>query len=166
MVKIVEKEIDYKIREMNKEEYPLLRGFLYEAVFVPEGEEAPSREILDLPELQVYFAGFGSNSHDNALVAEEDGKIIGAVWSRIMNDYGHIDDSTPSLSISLYEEYRNRGIGKMMLKEMLVHLKKVGYMKTSLSVQKINYAANIYLDMGFKIVGENEEDYIMVYELQ
>jgi len=48
----------------------------------------------------------------------------------------------------------------------LAHLKKAGYMRTSLSVQKINYAANIYLDMGFKIVGENEEDYIMVYELQ
>lgn len=109
---------------------------------------------------------FGDSRHDKALVSEEDGKIMGAVWTRIMHDYGYVDDSTPSLSISLYQEYRNRGIGKMMLKEMLAHLKKAGYMRTSLSVQKINYAANIYLDMGFQIVGENEEDYIMIYELQ
>lgn len=28
-----------------------------------------------------------------------------------MNDYGHIDDQTTSLAISLYPEYRNQGIG-------------------------------------------------------
>jgi len=39
-------------------------------------------------------------------VAEVDGKIVGAVWVRIMNDYGHIDNETPSLAISLYKEYR------------------------------------------------------------
>ena len=158
--------MNYTIREMKESEYPLLREFLYEAIYVPEGEKAPSREVLNLPELQIYFVDFGDSRHDKALVSEEDGKIMGAVWTRIMHDYGYVDDSTPSLSISLYQEYRNRDIGKMMLKEMLAHLKKAGYMRTSLSVQKINYAANIYLDMGFKIVGENEEDYIMVYELQ
>ncbi len=158
--------MNYTIREMKKSEYPLLREFLYEAIYVPEGEKAPSKEVLNLPELQIYFVDFGDSRHDKALVSEEDGKIMGAVWARIMHDYGHVDDSTPSLSISLYKEYRNRGIGRMMLNEMLDCLKMSGYEKVSLSVQKINYAANLYLDMGFKIVGENEEDYIMIYELQ
>ena len=31
--------------------------------------------------------------------------IVGAVWSRIMKDYGHIGDDTPSLAISLYQEF-------------------------------------------------------------
>ena len=55
----------------------------------------------------------------NCLVAETDGKVIGAVWVRIMNDYGHVDDETPSLSISLYKEYRSRGIGSRLMQEIM-----------------------------------------------
>lgn len=33
-----------------------------------------------------------------------------------MNDYKHIDDETPSLTISLYKEYRRQGIGTDMRK--------------------------------------------------
>ena len=29
---------------------------------------------------------------DNCIVADDNGHIIGAVWIRIMNDYGHVDD--------------------------------------------------------------------------
>ena len=61
-------------------------------------------------------------------------KIMGAVWVRIMNDYGHIDDKTPSLAISLYEEYRNLGLGTALMKEMRRFLKNKGYKQVSLSV--------------------------------
>lgn len=96
-------------------------------------------------------------------MAEVGGKIVGAVWVRIMNDYGHIDDETPSLAISLYKEYRGFGIGTAMMKEILTLLKAHGYSRVSLSVQKANYAAKMYLKIGFEIVKENEEEYIMVY---
>ncbi len=98
-------------------------------------------------------------------MAEVEGKIVGAVWARIMNDYGHIDDKTPSLAISLYKEYRGLGIGTAMMKEILSLLKSHGYSQVSLSVQKANYAAKMYLKIGFKIIRENEEEYIMVYYL-
>ena len=38
--------------------------------------------------------------------------------------------------------------------------------QTSLSVQKENYAVNMYQKIGFKVVSETEEEYIMVCELQ
>ena len=157
--------MDITIREMQKQEYPLLDNFLYEAIFIPEGIEPPPKTIIASPELQVYVAHFGESEDDWGLVAEVDGKIIGAVWSRIMNDYGHIDDKTPSLAISLYKEYRGFGIGTAMMKEILTLLKSHGYSRVSLSVQKANYAAKMYLKIGFEIVRENEEEYIMVYYL-
>lgn len=55
-------------------------------------------------ELQIYVKHFGESKNDWELVAEVGGKIVGAVWVRIMNDYGHIDDETPSLATSLYME--------------------------------------------------------------
>jgi hypothetical protein len=34
------------IREIRKDEYKLLDNFLYEAIFIPKGEEKPPREII------------------------------------------------------------------------------------------------------------------------
>ncbi len=157
--------MDVTIREIQKQEYPLLDNFLYEAVFIPEGVEPPPKAIIASPELQVYVEHFGELKDDWGLVAEVDGKIVGAVWVRIMNDYGHIDDETPSLAISLYKEYRGFGIGTAMMKEILVLLKSHGYSRVSLSVQKANYAAKMYVKVGFEIVREKEEEYIMICNL-
>ena len=157
--------MEYAIREMTVPEYPLLSDFLYEAIFIPDDIKPPSRNIICSPELQVYIDRFGSLKDDFALVAEIEGKIIGAVWIRIMYDYGHIDDETPSLVISLYKEYRGRGIGTEMMKEMLSLLKTHNYKRVSLSVQKANYAAEMYRKIGFDIVRENEEKWIMICNL-
>ncbi len=154
--------MNYTIREIQEHEYPLLSNFLYEAIFIPEGIEPPPKTITASPELQVYIERFGELKDDRGLVAEVDGKIVGAVWIRIMNDYGHIDDETPSLAISLYKEYRGCGIGTALMKEILALLKEHGYKRGSLSVQKANYAVKLYQKVGFEIVRDNEEEYIMV----
>ncbi|ATA92785.1 GNAT family N-acetyltransferase [Capnocytophaga canimorsus] len=153
------------IRPMNPSEYSLLQDFLYEAIFLPEGVAPPPRDIVFHPELRIYFAHFGSQKGDVAVVATASERIIGAAWARIINDYGHIDDQTPSLSISLYSEYRNQGIGTKLFQKLLDQLAEEGYKKASLSVQKANYAAKMYLKMGFYVVKENDEDYVMVIDL-
>ena len=158
--------MNYTIRELKLTEYLLLDEFLYEAIFIPEGVEAPPKSIIYRPELQVYVVNFGERKEDLALAAEVDGKIIGAVWARIMDDYGHIDNETPSLAISLYKEYRGLGIGTAMMKKMLAQLKEREYKRVSLSVQKSNYAFKMYQKLGFKIVSENSEEYIMVRNLE
>ncbi len=157
--------MSYKIRQIRKHEYPLLNDFLYDAIFIPEGCEPPPRSIIQRRELQVYVKDFGSEVHDRCLIAEVDGTIAGAVWVRIMKDYGHIDDETPSFAISLCKEYRGYGIGTALMKQMLALLKNAGYKQASLSVQKANYAVKMYLNMGFEIIGENTEEYMMVCKL-
>ena len=155
----------YNIREMKVSEFDLLNEFLYEAIFVPQGVEPPPKSIIEKDELQVYVKDFGKQKDDIALIAEIDGKVIGAVWARIMNDYGHIDDDTPSLAISIYREYRGNGIGTELMRNMLSLLKQRGYKRTSLAVQKTNYAVKMYKNVGFDIVDENQEEYIMAYKL-
>ena len=156
--------MNYIIREMSESEYAVLDDFLYEAIFIPEGVSSPSREIIYQPELQVYVDGFGTKDGDYAFVADLNGKIVGAVWTRIMNDYGHIDNDTPSFAVSLYKEYRNKGIGTALMKTMLNRLKKAGYRKASLAVQKENYAVKMYKNVGFTVVDENDTEYIMLCE--
>lgn len=153
------------IRNLRQDETELLKDFLYEAIFIPEGVDPPERSIVERPELRVYTDDFGSRRGDNCLVADHNGKAVGAVWTRIMDDYGHVDDDTPSFAISLYKEYRSRGIGTKLMKEMLELLKSQGYKRASLAVQKTNYAVKMYEKVGFKTVDENDEEYIMVCDL-
>ena len=154
--------MNYKIRKILEREVSLLQDFLYEAIFVPEGMFAPPKSIINQPELQVYITDFGKKKDDIGLVAEVDKKVVGAVWVRIMDDYGHIDNDTPSFAISLYKDYRGFGIGTDLMKEMLRILKDRGYKQASLAVQKANYAVRMYQKTGFEIVDENGEEYIML----
>ena len=94
-------------------------------------------------------------------MAEIDGRVVGAVWTRIMHDYGNIDDKTPSFAISLYKEYRGHGIGTRLMRDMLDKLRERGYEQASLAVQKANYAVKMYKNVGFEIIDENDEEYIM-----
>ena len=161
----MEKSDKMLLRTLRKEEIELLKDFLYEAIFIPEGVEPPDRSIIEQPELSIYYDDFGSGNADNCIAAEDNGKVIGAVWTRIMNDYGHVDNDTPSFAISLYKEYRGQGIGTELMRKMISLLKEQGYKKASLAVQKANYAVKMYKKVGFKIIDENSEEYIMVCDL-
>ncbi len=157
--------MNYSIRELRQDEIEVLDTFLYEAIFIPEGVSAPPKGIINQPELQVYVKNFGENKGDLCLVAQVENEIVGAVWVRIMNDYGHIDDETPSFAISLLKDYRKHGIGTELMKQMLMKLKVQGYRQASLAVQKMNYAVRMYKNVGFEIVDENDEEYIMICRL-
>ncbi len=157
--------MNYSIRPIREEEYSCLDEFLYQAIFVPEGAEKSKREIIREPELQVYVDRFGEGRADFCLLAEIDEKAVGAVWSRIMDDNGHISDEIPSLAISLLPEYRNKGIGTALLKDMLVLLREKGYSQVSLSVQKDNYAVKLYRKLGFRIYRETDNEYLMLADL-
>lgn len=152
------------IREMRKEEYPLLEEFLFQAIFQKDPANPIPREEIYKPTLQVYIKDFGDRPADHCLCAEEDGRVIGAVWVRIIPGFGSIDDQTPEFAISLLPDCRGRGIGTSLMQAMLRHLKEAGFPKTSLAVQKANYAVRMYQKVGFRIIGENTEEYIMVAE--
>ena len=46
---------NYIIRHLQGSENHLLREFLYEAIYIPEGVIPPSKEVVDLPELKLYI---------------------------------------------------------------------------------------------------------------
>ena len=158
--------MDCVIRAMRPEERALMEDFLYEAIFVPEGEAPPERSILSRPELRVYVDGFGAGSADACLVAEAEGAVIGMAWARIMNDYGHVDDETPSLAVALRAPWRGRGIGTALLSGLLRRLAEAGHARASLSVQRANRAARLYRRLGFREIEDRGGEAIMVCDLK
>jgi ribosomal protein S18 acetylase RimI-like enzyme len=161
--------MNVNIREIKQTEHHLLEDFLYLAIFLPPGTEPPDREIIFEPEIYVYIKDFGLDT-DCGIVAEHDDKVIGTAWTRIIPAYGHIDDDTPELAISILPEYRGQGIGTMLMNSLFELLRERGYKRTSLSVQQDNPAVRFYKRLGYKITDEKldhagHEDYIMVKEI-
>ena len=158
------------IREISTEELTILDDMLYEAVYLPEGAKPYPKDIIKSPEIYVYIDGFGNQKDDYCLIADLNGQIIGAVWVRILADkikgFGNIDDQTPEFAISLLKEFRNRGIGTSLMQQMIEYLKKQKYIQASLSVQKVNYTVKMYQKLGFEIISENKDDYLMVLKLK
>lgn len=159
-----------RIREIEKGEISRLEDMLYEAIYQPDENQVIPRSVLKIPEVYAYIENFGDKIDDHCLVAEMEQQIVGAVWVRIISGnikgYGYIDDKTPEFAISLYKEYRNKGIGSLLMSRMINYLKNKGYEQTSLNVKKDNYAVKLYKNIGFTVIGENEKDYLMLLKLK
>ncbi len=159
---------EFEIRDLQPEEQPLLRDFLYEAVYRREDQPPYPREIIDESAVRVYIEGWG-RPDDICLVALADGEIAGAVWTRLMTGdakgFGHVDDETPELAIALFKPYRGQGLGTALMNAMIGRLTKSGYSRVSLSVTKENPACRLYTRLGFAVASEDEKDYLMVLEL-
>ena len=157
--------MDYIIREMRTDEYPLLDDFLYQAIYQLDKTNLAPKSIINNSELQVYIKDFGKQEDDYCFCAEVNNRIIGAVWVRNINGYGSIYDVTVEFAISVFDEYQKMGIGTALMNRMLEHLKELNYPKASLVVQKGNYAVRMYQKVGFEIACENEQEYIMIHRL-
>ena len=157
---------DLEIRQILKEEYPILEDFLYHAIFLPPDAQPVPREIIYEPHIFIYVKDFDGKD-DCGVVAVQEGQIIGAAWTRIISAYGHIDNETPELAISILPNYRGKGIGSEIMQSLFDLLRARGYKQTSLSVQKDNPAVRFYKRLGYEITGErvdhaNHEDFLMI----
>lgn len=156
------------IRVIDKNEKAFLREMLYQAIFVPGGEDPLPLNIVDLPELSKYFENWGRTG-DHCLIAEYEGEQIGAVWCRLFDaknkGYGFVAEDIPEMTIAVDKHYRNKGIGSKLLDKFFKHIKKAGFDGLSLSVDKRNPAVNLYLRNGFTVIRSNENDHIMLREL-
>lgn len=158
-----------EIRPMRSDEYPLLNEYLYKAIFIPEGYEGevPRSVLQKDSKLVAAVDGFGSEEGDVAFVAVLDGRVVGACWTRTTDIYGRVDENTPAFSISVDEDLGGLGIGMCLLRATLHRLRKLGYERCSLGVQKQNPALRLYERLGFHIVGDgaDESEWLMVIDL-
>ena len=162
-------EAEIIIRDLDQSETGILKTMLYNAIFIPPEEVKPPPEIIELPEIAVYIIDFGREG-DICLVAEIEGVIAGAVWTRLFTagaqGYGFIAPEIPELSMSVLEQYRRQGIGTMLLAGMLKKLASKGFRQVSLSVDLANYAYRMYRKQGFEDYARHDESMTMLRQLK
>lgn len=161
--------LSYQLRSIGEEDASLLEEMLYLAIHVPPGEEAPPRAIIREPELSRYITGWG-RAGDIGLVAIDihGEQPAGAAWLRLLagneRGYGHVDDTTPELTIAVAPGHRGRGLGGHLL-GALISRARDRYAAISLSVSVGNPAIRLYRRSGFRMVRVDGASLVMKLDL-
>lgn len=126
------------------------------AFWRPDGPTGTVDEVMAEPQFAHYIAGW-PRPGDSGVIAEEDGRPVGAAWLRFFPDsdpgFGFVDAATPELSIGLMQQWRGQGIGTRLLDALLAQARGDGVTMVSLSVEKNNAAGRLYERAGFQTVG-------------
>lgn len=82
------------------------------------------------------------------LVAESTGELLGFAMGRMVTDEGEV------LNFAVKKEYRRRGVGRVLIEELLEELRQRGTVKVFLEVRESNTGAiAFYREMAFEQVG-------------
>ena len=103
------------LRELQPNEYSLIKDFTFISMFSPPDEEPYGIEFLDHPVVTPYHVNFGKNDGDYAIAAEIDGKIGGISWTRIFPLHDYDVNDLPVLCMAVLPEYRRMGLGRQTL---------------------------------------------------
>jgi GNAT superfamily N-acetyltransferase len=151
-------------RKAAPEDSGAIREMFYHALFVPDGQPRPSKQLIESVELGKYYDEWGKPG-DSGWLALSKGGTVGAAWLRLFSGgekgYGYVDDGTPELSIAVLPEFRNRGIGSVLL-DLVMKYAAGRFDKISLSVTKENPARRLYKRFGFQEIAAHENDVIML----
>ena len=127
-----------------------------------------SERLLGHPQVVIFHEGWGREG-DVALVAEESGRLIGAVWYRYFTESehgeGYVDESTPELAIAVVENARERGVGASLMRQVHERARRDGVARISLSVDLENPARRLYSRLGYVEYKPDDDLERMILEL-
>lgn len=147
----------------------IFHELFHSSFYSPPGEPPIPFETTRSPEMRRYYEYWGRDGDLGFEALNEEGEVIGAVWSRKFTQeepgYGFIDAETPELGIAIKRGLRGRGIGQQLIDHFLEALQARGDKQVSLSVHGDNHAAQWYRRMGFRTVAFDGKTMTMVLDL-
>lgn len=161
----------YHTRPIETSDVPFLWESLYHCIYVPEGKNKPPKEILNNPDIAKYVEDWGYVGDEGFIAAlEENQQPIGAAWYRLFREsnpgYGYVNDTTPELSIAVLPQYRCKGVGQLLMIQLLKQARSSSYRQVSLSVAPDNPAVELYQKLGFEKIGISGTSWVMIIDLK
>jgi GNAT superfamily N-acetyltransferase len=148
------------IRAAAAQDGSFLADMLVEAVnWSPEWTKKSRNRVLADPKTARYVAGWPRDT-DLGVVAEADGEPVGGAWLRFLTasdpGYGFVSPDIPELTIGVASGWRRQGIGRALLRAIAEHARHAGIRQISLSVERKNFAQQLYLSEGYQVVDSSD----------
>jgi GNAT superfamily N-acetyltransferase len=145
--------MDLHIRDLQPDEFPFLREMLYTAaLWRPDDPRPEPQWVMEQPQIAPFHEEWGRPG-DTALVAEDDGRLIGAIWYRFFTEerhgHGFIDEKTPEIAIAVVQDARGRGVGRALMQALHDRARRDGVVRLALSVNADNPAKRLYTSFGY-----------------
>jgi GNAT superfamily N-acetyltransferase len=132
-----------------------LGDMLVEAANWRAGGVRPRHEVLTSPEHRRYIAGWKRSADDGLVAIDADGTPIGAAWYRMLPQnepgFGFVAVAVPELIVGVHPLWRARGVGRMLLRGVVQLAGAQGHARIALSVERDNFARNLYRSEGFTV---------------
>ena len=142
-----------RVRELRPDEAGFLREMVVAALAWRPGVELPPVELVLAHPQVVVFHQYWGRPGDAALVAEDDGTLVGAAWYRLFTEAEHgegfVDEQTPELAIAVVEEFRGQGVGGGLMEALHERARRDRIARISLSVDAENPAKRLYERLGY-----------------
>lgn len=151
-------ERGFSLRRAAQTDALFLGDMLVEAANWRAGGVRPRHEVLNSKEHRRYLAGWKRMSDDGLVAIGEGDALVGAAWYRVLpqNDpgFGFVAVAVPELIIGVHPLWRARGVGRELLRGIVRLAATQGHARISLSVERDNFARNLYRSEGFVVVRE------------
>jgi GNAT superfamily N-acetyltransferase len=148
----------FSLRGAAQTDAMFLGDMLVEAANWRAGGVRPRHEVLTSVDHRRYLAGWKRPSDDGLVATGEDDLPVGAAWYRVLPQddpgFGFIGVAVPELIIGVHPLWRARGVGRSLLRGVVRLAGAQGHARISLSVERDNFARNLYRAEGFAVVGE------------
>ncbi|KJL18468.1 Mycothiol acetyltransferase [Microbacterium oxydans] len=146
------------LRRASQTDAVFLGDMLVEAANWRAGGVRPRHEVLTSPDHRRYLAGWMRMSDDGLIAMGDDAVPVGAAWYRVLPQnepgFGFVGVAVPELIIGVHPLWRARGVGRSLLRGVVQLAGSRGHARISLSVERDNFARNLYRAEGFTVVGE------------
>ena len=123
------------------------------------GEDIPALAALEracFPEGadEAMLERFLSDGRHRLLLAEEDGTLLGYAWYEYVLDEGYVG------SVAVAAEHRRRGVGRLLVEDMLSDARALRLAFLTLEVRESNIPARrLYEKAGFRDAGRRKNYY-------
>jgi len=150
------------IRRATPEDGTFMADMLVEAVnWSAEWKKKSRNRVLSTPRTAHYIAGW-PRDNDLGVIAEANGERIGAAWLRFLPaadpGYGFVASDVPELTIGVPVPWRGRGVGRALLRAIAEHACSAGIRQISLSVERKNFARELYISEGYQVADSADAD--------
>lgn len=157
---------DFDLRDAATQDAAFIESMALAAANWSSDRQKSLDQLRSEPDLHHYAAGWPRGGDMGVIAIDSTECPIGAVWLRRFapddRGYGYVSADVPELSIGVVDGWRGRGVGRALMRAQVRQARNRGIHTLSLSVERANPAAGLYLSEGWLVVQSGRDSDTMV----